>query len=81
MTTVADNDPNVEVMPGGVETRLASLSERLAYLEGRLEVAQSLQGIRESFRLTALAIWCLAFVALTGMGAVTAALVTVALRI
>ena len=74
MTTVADNDPNVE-------GRLSKLSERVAYLEGRLEMAQVLQGVRESFRLTVVAIWCLAFIVLMGMSAITAALVAVALRI
>ena len=64
MTTVADNESNLEVRLDGVENRLgnvetrsSNLSERVAYLEGRLEMAQSLRGVRESFRLTVIAIW------------------------
>ena len=81
MTTVADNGSNVEARLGGVEAQFSSLADRVAYLEGRLEVAQSLQGIRESFRLTTLAIWLLAGITFVGMSAIAAVLVAIALMI
>ena len=67
---------------GNVETQVAHLTDRVSRLEGRVEeMSKGLQDVRASLRHVQIAIWGLAAAMLTGMGAVTAALVTVALRI
>ena len=89
MTTVADNNSNLEARLTNVENRqertealLNHVVDRLSNLEGRTEeMSKSLQDVRAGLRHVQIAIWGLAAAMLTGMGAMSAALVAVALRI
>ena len=96
MTTVADNNSNLEVRLGNVEARLdgvevrlgsvesqlANLTERIATLEGRVnEISQMLSNLHTGQRQIFFAILALAGIVVTGMAAVVAALVALVVNI
>ena len=89
MTTVADNNSNLEARLTTVESRQERIEalfnhvvDRLSNLEGRTEeMSNGLQDVRAGLRHIQIAIWGFAAAILTGMGAMTAALVAVALRV
>ena len=51
------------------ETQATSLSERVAYLEGRMEMSQTMRDVRDALTHVQIAVWGLAAAMLTGMGA------------
>ena len=89
MAMVADNNSNLEARLTTVENRqdrmealLNHVVDRLSNLEGRTEeMSKSLQDVRVGLRHIQIAIWGFAAAILTGMGAMTAALVAVALKV